>query len=100
MNEVKFPITSIHHIYLAHVENRSWKESKVGYPKYYQVGTLMVATFKDVNSLLETMLLCLITEAALFNSADLRWLHYVKLSFKSSLPTIYHPYNAVPVDIA
>ena len=70
MNEVKFPITSIHHIYLAHVENRSWKESKVGYPKYYQVGTLMVATFKDVNSLLETMLLCLITEAALFNSAD------------------------------
>lgn len=78
------PITSIHHIYLAHVENRSWKESKVGYPTYYQVGTLMVATFKDINSLMGSML---------------HWLHDAKLSFKSSLPTIYHPYNAVPLDI-
>ena len=78
------PITSIHHIYLAHVENRFWKESKVGYPTYYQVGTLMVATFKDINSLMGSVL---------------HWLHYAKLSFKSSLPTIYHTYNAVPLDI-
>lgn len=55
------PITSIHHIYLAHVENRSWKESKGGYPKYYQVGYLIAATFKDVNYLLESVLHCLIT---------------------------------------
>ena len=55
------PITSIHHIYLAHVEKRSWNESKGGYPKYYQVGSLMAATFKDVNYLLESVLLCCIT---------------------------------------